>query len=350
MPIASTILTSPVLPKGSKIIKSAGHGSSLWSQAGKIAVLLPDGTTEHYFIKFTETQVAKFRSLGEFESLKWLHKAIPDNVPRPIGWGTLAADPEAHFVMSSFMEIHDEQCPRMPDFCKLIADLHVKSRELCPNGMFGFPVPTYNGLGSYYTKWTPSWEAFFTKFLAHLLEQERARAGPCAALEALSAALFEKVIPRLLRPLETGGNDIRPTLIHGDLFHGNTACHVSDGSPRIFDPGCFFGHHEFQFYNWRAGSGRYLFDHDWVREVFKHDPPSEPRDEWPDRNELYALNASLQCSIHWPKVDRYRDETMQIMRRLVERYPDGYTGPYGRKGSESGAAHGENELITASTP
>jgi protein-ribulosamine 3-kinase len=31
----------------------------------------------------------------------------------------------------------------------------------------------------------------------------------------LLPAFFEKVIPRLLRPLETGENSIKPVLIHG---------------------------------------------------------------------------------------------------------------------------------------
>jgi hypothetical protein len=29
--------------------------------------------------------------------------------------------------------------------------------------------------------------------------------------------LFEKVIPRLLRPMETDGRTVKPSLIHGDL-------------------------------------------------------------------------------------------------------------------------------------
>jgi protein-ribulosamine 3-kinase len=36
-------------------------------------------------------------------------------------------------------------------------------------------------------------------------------------LDELKKHLFEKVIPRLLRPLETGGRSITPCLIHTDL-------------------------------------------------------------------------------------------------------------------------------------
>lgn len=46
-------------------------------------------------------------------------------------------------------------------------------------------------------------------------------------------------LPELL-----SGVQVRPSLIHGDLWVGNAGA-TKDG-PAIFDPACFFGHHEME--------------------------------------------------------------------------------------------------------
>jgi hypothetical protein len=49
------------------------------------------------------------------------------------------------------------------------------------------------------------------------LDLEIQRKGPSEELNVLSDALFQMVIPRLLRPLENEGRVVKPSLIHGDL-------------------------------------------------------------------------------------------------------------------------------------
>lgn len=204
-----------MLPKGSKVVKTAGYGVSLWSQSGKIEVRLADGTTKYYFIKLTETKIGLSMSRGEFESLTALHKFIPNNVPEPIGWGTFESSSDLHFFLAGFIPLNDETFPPKNEIAKVVADLHTRSRGQSPNGKFGFHVPTWSGTVEYDTRWTVSWEEFFSQMLRNQVMQERRRAGPSDELESLLPALFDKVIPRLLRPLETGGNDLQPSLIHG---------------------------------------------------------------------------------------------------------------------------------------
>ncbi len=52
-------------------------------------------------------------------------------------------------------------------------------------------------------------------------ELEMEARGPCEELKALMEPLFKKVIPRLLRPLETAGRSLKPSFVHGDLWYGN---------------------------------------------------------------------------------------------------------------------------------
>lgn len=41
------------------------------------------------------------------------------------------------------------------------------------------------------------------------------------------------------------GVEVKPSILHGDLWSGNMA--AVDGAPAIFDPACYYGHHEAEF-------------------------------------------------------------------------------------------------------
>lgn len=68
--------------------------------------------------------------------------------------------------------------------------------------------------------------------------------GRCEELENYLPGLFEKVIPRLLRPLETNRNIVTPVLVNGDLWCGNASMRLEDHAPIIFDPRSFWAHNE----------------------------------------------------------------------------------------------------------
>lgn len=76
------------------------------------------------------------------------------------------------------------------------------------------------------------------------LDLEIERKGPSEELDVLSQALFGKVIPRLLRPLESEGRTVKPSLVHGDLWYANSGNDVDTGQPLVFDACCFYAHNE----------------------------------------------------------------------------------------------------------
>ena len=115
---------------------------------------------------------------------------------------------------------------------------------MAPDGRFGFHCTTYNGNLPQDNTWSDSWEAFFDNGLRHVLKTREERAGLNAELDALLPALFEKVIPRLLRPLESNGRKIQPSLVHGDLWYGNAAVDSGTVNPMVFDPASFYAHNE----------------------------------------------------------------------------------------------------------
>jgi protein-ribulosamine 3-kinase len=63
---------------------------------------------------------------------------------------------------------------------------------------------------------------------------------------------LEKVVPRLLLPLQSEGRVLKPSLNHGDCWDGNTAMDMKTGDAFMFDAFSFYVHIEYDTGNWRA--------------------------------------------------------------------------------------------------
>jgi protein-ribulosamine 3-kinase len=161
--------------------------------------------------------------------------------PKPAGWGSFRGLPGAHYYFCQFYELAEE-LPEPTEFCKKVAALHAKSQS--PNGRFGFHVVTYNGNLPQDNTYTDTWEEFFSNGFKHMIGLNIERGGPWDELAGLDTAMLTKVIPRLLRPMETEGRFIKPSLVHGDLWCGNTAVDTATDQPLIYDPASFFAHNE----------------------------------------------------------------------------------------------------------
>lgn len=178
---------------------------------------------------------------GEYESMKALYSALPALTPEPIAWGTFAQDDNIHFFLCEFVDMTDD-LPEVDTSMKMLAELHAKSTS--PNGQYGFHVPTLQATVPQFTEWTGSWEEFFTKSIKLVFENEERSQGADKEVQHLCQETLSKVVPRLLRPLETGGRHIEPRLIHGDLWDGNTSTDVATDLPVIYDATCIYAHNE----------------------------------------------------------------------------------------------------------
>lgn len=63
-------------------------------------------------------------------------------------------------------------------------------------------------------------------------------------LDDLVPVIFDKVIPRLLRPLESDGRTVKPSFVYGDLWFANSGVDLTTGQSLIFDACCFYAHNE----------------------------------------------------------------------------------------------------------
>jgi protein-ribulosamine 3-kinase len=198
---------------------------------------------------------------GSYESEKIFHHYSPTHVPRPVAWGAYAADPNMWYYICDFHEMED--------------------------GKYGFHVPTHLANLPNDNTWQTSWETWYAQAMRKMFELEEVAHGKDPKLESLKKDLYDKVIPRLLRPLETGGRSIQPCLVHSDLWPGNIKPDADTNEIMIFDSCAFWGHNEADLGTWRAP--RYKFGRPFVKEYQKAMGISEPRGDWDDRNALYAM-------------------------------------------------------------
>ena len=178
---------------------------------------------------------------GEFESTLAIHTIQSDFAPKPVAQGSFTKLPNTHYYLCKFYELAEE-LPEPSEFCAKVAALHEKSES--PNGKFGFHVVTYNGDLPQENGFTDTWEEFFSNGFKHMINLNIERGGTWEDIESLQSDMLSKVIPRLIRPLESNGRSIKPSLVHGDLWCGNAAVDTITDLPLIYDPSSFYAHNE----------------------------------------------------------------------------------------------------------
>lgn len=232
------------LPEGSVIESIVPHGASYWTRTAEISTQLSDGTPASYFLKVSQGDNGRNMTVGEFASMSALYRVMPKFVPVPVGCGSYTSDRDIHFFICELVNMTDE-VPEIQAFCKLLAQLHYKG--ISPNGKYGFAVPTYKGTIPQYTQWHDTWEESFHHSMKWFVYAEEISQGPDEEMRELCRGIFEKVIPRLLRPLETGGRTLQPRLIHGDIWAGNCSTNIETNRPIIYDGACLYAHNESMF-------------------------------------------------------------------------------------------------------
>ena len=229
------------LPQGFTVVSSKAHGVSFWAKTGRIDVQLAHGTPKTFFIKVISGETGKKMMYSQFECTKAVHSLLSDFTTRPLAWGTYETIPDTHFFLCEFREMKAE----MPDphqFAARLTKLHQNSKS--PNGKFGFHTNTFMGNLPQLSGWESNWETYFTRLLRLALDLELKAKGPDPEADLLIPILFEKVVPRLLHPLDSEGRSVKPSLVHGDLWFANTGIDVKTGQSLIFDACSFCVHNE----------------------------------------------------------------------------------------------------------
>ncbi|KAH6681561.1 Fructosamine kinase-domain-containing protein [Halenospora varia] len=314
----NTTLDSSVLaelPPDCTVISTESHGVSFWANTGRIDVELADGRPKSYFIKVISKDVGKNMVHSEFESMSAIYDVLPDFAPKPIAYGTYESIPDTHFFLCDFQDMVEE----MPDphkFTARLATLHQNSKS--PNGKFGFQMSTYSGNLPQMNEWEDSWEVFFTKNMKWALKLELLAKGHDPEFDVLIPILFDKVIPRLLRPLESEGRSIKPSLVHGDLWYANSGINVDTDECKIFDACCFYAHNEYEFGQWRPACNR--FGAEYLAAYHSYVKISAPEEDYDGRLDLYKLRFNTHVSALFKENPTLREQMLGDLRDLVRRY------------------------------
>ncbi|KAH9906959.1 Fructosamine/Ketosamine-3-kinase [Xylariomycetidae sp. FL2044] len=255
---------------------------------------------------------------GEFNAMSELYKWAPEMVPKPHSWGKYALnDQESYFFLSEYIDMSD----RMPDpnrLCAGIANLHRDSHS--PNGEFGFHITTCQGRVPQDVSWEKNWTVFFTKLLRHVMKMDFELNGRWEELDQVENRLIDHVVPRLLDALVEDGRQIKPSLIHADLWEGNTGTAFSNGAVYVFDCAAFYAHSEMEVGDWRCYYNK-ISNRVYTRTYLRKHGSSEPKEEWEDRNRLYSIYYNIIYSVnHLSQGKAVRQLAYCDMYHLVDKF------------------------------
>ncbi|OTA95658.1 hypothetical protein M434DRAFT_9512 [Hypoxylon sp. CO27-5] len=307
------------LPPGTRVLNIAAHGASFWTRTARLDAE-QEGIGKAYFLKTSYGELGRDMMSSEYRCMSRIHAITPELVPEPIAWGTYSSIPDAHFLLCEFRRMTGE-LPPAEALAKKIAELH-RRRSDGSGGRFGSDVPTFHGNVRVDHGWSDSWEEYFARTTRVLFELEQEVRGPNKEIRQMMTPFFGKVIPRLLRPLETNGHSIRPSLIHGDLWHGNAETDEETGRPIIFDAASYYAHNEYELGVWRQPWNK--IGEEYRTEYHKHFPKSWPEEDSDDRNALYAARVNILDSILYKDDQSYRQMLISGMRELVDKFPGGF--------------------------
>lgn len=181
-----------------------------------------------YFIKTNNSRNALIMFQAEVYGLKMIQGTNTIKTPEVLFCDTFQ---ESSFLILEYIETKP---PSNQDF----ENLGIKLAELHQNTSDNFGLKKDNFIGSLFQSNKPntSWVKFYT--------QERLL--PQLQLAKQKRLLLNKDIPSekiITEKLESLFLDVKPSLLHGDLWNGNYLI-SKDGTPYLIDPAMYYGHFE----------------------------------------------------------------------------------------------------------
>lgn len=135
-----------------------------------------------------------------------------------------------------------QQCPPRSDFWprfgQQLAQLHLANQTI---DQFGFSQDNLIGTTKQPNRWASHWPEFFAEFRLAFQADLALEQG---LIDTTQRNDLDRLIDKL--PDLLASNNLRPALLHGDLWNGNFLCDTNQ-TPVIFDPAVYYGHHECEF-------------------------------------------------------------------------------------------------------
>ncbi|KAI1737548.1 Fructosamine kinase-domain-containing protein [Xylaria scruposa] len=309
-----------VLPEGIKVVSAESWGLSAWTKIAKIDTILRDGTSKKYFVKCGTGELTKRLIWGEHYSATLVASCAPECGPNPVGKGTYQDENNTptYFYVQHFHDMDIESPPDPAGLAFAMATLHRNSES--PNGMFGYSISTGRSTSERIEHWNGSWAVHFTYLLKDLVKLDNQVNGQWPEYDLACKQLAEGVIPKLLGALQSEGRSIKPSLVHGDLWEGNVATDMETGKVIMFDfTECMYAHNEIEMGTWRCRWATHFNSPIYMQAYQQQIEPSEPVEEFDDRNRLYAIKAAI-CDSAGHRGSLSRQIAYNDMLFLCEKY------------------------------
>ncbi|GAA6042584.1 hypothetical protein JCM8097_003143 [Rhodosporidiobolus ruineniae] len=236
---------------------------------------------------------------GEAESLKRQNEACEEVAPRLVGSGK---DEEGKsWFVSEWHDLSSLPSSEQARLAEYLAKMHLAP---APEGQkFGFPIPTCCGVTRQDNTEEESWATFFgRRRIGDMCE----RIGD-GDVTRLGKELQERVIPALLGKL-----DIKPSILHGDLWSGNARYSENRDAPITFDPASYYGHSEADLGITRMFGG---FSPAFYKRYHELVPKTEPVEEYEQRLQLYELYHHLNHTLMFG--GSYKSGAVGLMQGLL---------------------------------
>lgn len=300
-------------PSGTKVVMANRYATSSWTVTARIHLEMPDGSEEIYFLKSAPLALGGTMMQGEFHVMSEFHKFAPDFVPKPQSWGRYSfRDFEAYFLILEYLDMATDTMPDPTELCSKLARVHRQSKS--PTGQFGFAVTTCQNLYPQDVGWESNWTTFYQKLFQHAMKLDFETNGYWEELDRVEQRVLKSVVPRLLDALVQDGRTLKPSLIHADLWEGNTGTSLENGNVYIYDSAGFYAHNELDVADWRGYFNKIHRDL-YIKTYLRFFPASEPKEEWDDRNRLYACYYYVWYSVHH-KASGKAVRQMQVAKQL----------------------------------
>ncbi|TFK30880.1 fructosamine kinase PKL/CAK/FruK [Coprinopsis marcescibilis] len=262
-----------------------------------------------YFVKEGSPSESE-QIAGEAESLKAIQIAAPEIAPYLYAFGHY--DNGRSYFISEYKDLGPLTTAASEELARRLAtELH----QLKSLHGFGFEVPTYCGPTRFENGWFATWEKCYGNMYQHLITEIRKKSSRYSNLCDIGDTVIQDVIPELL-----GGLVIQPVLLHGDLWSGNVGVDKYN-KPIIYDPASFYGHNESDLAISRMFGG---FPKTFFDTYFRHNPKTEPIEEYDLRGELYEsfhyLNHTLIFGGHY--ASHAEEKMKKLIAKIASKTPE----------------------------
>jgi fructosamine-3-kinase len=190
------------------------------------AFVLTAETGAQYFVK-TNTAGQKAMFEAEARGLQAMASSETIKVPEPLCFGE---NPSQSYIVMEYLAMHGRA--NQVVLGEQLAAMHRVTAE-----QFGWQINNTIGATFQPNDWTDNWLAFWSEQRLGFQLQLAAQNGYAGDLQSLGEKLLLEM-PKLFT-----GREIKPSMLHGDLWGGNVAG-LEDSTPVIFDPAFYYGDRE----------------------------------------------------------------------------------------------------------